>query len=330
MKRILLIATGGTIASLPREDGLAPALSGEELAAYVPQVSDLCQLDFVQPMNIDSTNMRPADWLTIARTIEDAYDDYDGFVILHGTDTMAYTASSLSYLIQDSPKPIVLTGSQQPMANPFTDAKLNLYQSVLFALDPAAHDVSVCFGGKVIAGTRARKQRTLSFNAFESINYPYIGQVNALGLHLTVPAPAPEAPFSLRAEYSDRIAVLTLFPGMSPEIFSYLKEKGYEGVYIEGFGLGGVPFLQGDFTGEIQRASGGGMPILVGSQCRYEGSNLNIYETGQRILDCGGIPVHDMTHEAVVTKLMWGLGQDKSRESILRLFQQNLVNEVSL
>ena len=143
MSRILLIATGGTIASTAEKDGLAPTLTGRELAERVPLLDTLCELDFVQPMNIDSTNMRPHDWLRIAATIREAYDRYDGFVILHGTDTMAYTAAALSYLVRDSEKPIVLTGSQQPMANPFTDAKLNLYHSVLYACDPASRDVSV-------------------------------------------------------------------------------------------------------------------------------------------------------------------------------------------
>lgn len=127
MKKILLVATGGTIASVEDGRGLAPALGGEELARYVPEIADVCDFDVVQPMNIDSTNMRPADWMRIRDEIVDAYDAYDGFVVLHGTDTMAYTAAALSYLVQGSPKPIVLTGSQQPMASPFTDAKLNLY-----------------------------------------------------------------------------------------------------------------------------------------------------------------------------------------------------------
>ena len=177
MKNILLIATGGTIASVEDGGGLRPALAGEELARYVPEVAGLCELDVVQPMNIDSTNMRPADWMRIRDEIVRAYDAYDGFVVLHGTDTMAYTAAALSYLIQKSPKPIVLTGSQKPMASPFTDAKLNVYQSLLYAADDRSRDVSVVFGGAVIAGTRARKQRTMSFNAFSSVNFPEVALI---------------------------------------------------------------------------------------------------------------------------------------------------------
>ena len=155
MKNILMIATGGTIASKEGDLGLTPAVTGEELAASVPGIKDICHLEILQLMNIDSTNMRPSDWMRIRDVIVEGYADHDGFVVLHGTDTMSYTAAALSYLIQDSPKPIVLTGSQKPMGNPFTDAKLNLYQSLLYALDERSHDVSIVFGGVAIAGTRA-------------------------------------------------------------------------------------------------------------------------------------------------------------------------------
>ncbi|WP_041738495.1 asparaginase [Coriobacterium glomerans] len=172
MKHILLVATGGTIASTEAGRGLSPALTGEELARAVPEIAALCDIEIMQPMNIDSTNMLPVNWLRIRDIIVERYDAFDGFVILHGTDTMAYTAAALSYLIQQSPKPIVITGSQRPMGSSFTDAKLNLYQSLRFATDARSHDVTIVFGGIAIAGTRARKQRTMSSNAFTSVNYP--------------------------------------------------------------------------------------------------------------------------------------------------------------
>lgn len=141
MKNILMIATGGTIASKEGDLGLTPAVTGEELAASVPGIKDICHLEILQLMNIDSTNMRPRQWLMIRDAIMENYNHYDGFVILHGTDTMAYTAAALSYLIQDSVKPIVLTGSQKPMANPYTDAKINLFQSILYAADDLSCNV---------------------------------------------------------------------------------------------------------------------------------------------------------------------------------------------
>ena len=219
MKKILLIATGGTIASIEDGNGLAPALGGEELAKYVPEIEGLCDFDVVQPMNIDSTNMRPADWMRIRDEIVRAYDAYDGFVVLHGTDTMAYTAAALSYLVQGSPKPIVLTGSQQPMASPFTDAKLNLYQSLLFACDDRSCDVSVVFGGSVIAGTRARKQRTLSANAFVSVNFPEIALIRGerivrVGKPVTCTGVAGRP--RVYDRMNERVFVLKLTPEMNP------------------------------------------------------------------------------------------------------------------
>ena len=147
MKNILMIATGGTIASKEGDLGLTPAVTGEELAASVPGIKDICHLEILQLMNIDSTNMRPRQWLMIRDAIMENYNHYDGFVILHGTDTMAYTAAALSYLIQDSVKPIVLTGSQKPMANPYTDAKINLFQSILYAADDLSCNVCIVFNG---------------------------------------------------------------------------------------------------------------------------------------------------------------------------------------
>ena len=145
MKNILLIATGGTIASKEGDLGLTPAVTGEELAASEPGIKDICHLEILQLMNIDSTNMRPRQWLMIRDAIMENYNNYDGFVVLHGTDTMAYTAAALSYLIQDSVKPIVLTGSQKPMANPYTDAKINLFQSILYAADDLSCNVCIVY-----------------------------------------------------------------------------------------------------------------------------------------------------------------------------------------
>ena len=255
MKNILLIATGGTIASVEDGGGLRPALAGEELARYVPEVAGLCELDVVQPMNIDSTNMRPADWMRIRDEIVRAYDAYDGFVVLHGTDTMAYTAAALSYLIQESPKPIVLTGSQKPMASPFTDAKLNVYQSLLYAADDRSREVSVVFGGAVIAGTRARKQRTMSFNAFSSVNFPEVALIRNDRI---VRAGAPmatraqgEGGASAPLVYDrldERVCVLKLMPGMNPELFSLLA-RDYDALILETFGVGGVPAYGADHAG---------------------------------------------------------------------------------
>ena len=329
MKKIHLINTGGTFSSTRGANGLTPSIHGDSVLGLLGEFKEEADLSVEDFCSLDSANITPDDWAALARRIASLIPQYDGFVVIHGTDTMAYTASMLSFMLQNIPVPVVMTGSQMPLYVPMTDALGNLTCAIWMALT-GTPGIYLAFDRKILRGCRASKVRTVSFCAFESINYPLVGEVNALGLQVNVPKRSTRGKVMLQTDYSSKIAVLKLFPGMDPEIFSHLMDKGYEGVYVEGFGLGGVPFLKNDFTSEIEKASQAGLPILVGSQCRYEGSNLNIYETGQRILDCGGIPVHDMTQEAIVTKLMWCLGQTKKREMIQWLFGTNLVDEVTL
>lgn len=343
MKHILLIATGGTIASAEDGNGLSPALTGEELARSVPEIEGLCELDIVQPMNIDSTNMRPADWLRIAEVIRENYDAHDGFVVLHGTDTMSYTAAALSYLIQDSPKPIVLTGSQQPMGNPFTDAKINLYQSLVYAASDRSRDVSIVFGGYAIAGTRARKQRTMSFNAFNSINYPVLAylrqdKIICSGSAAVSAGPAEcdcagdgaarEADGALDeprfyTELNSRVCALKLTPGLTPDIFRLLKPD-YDAVILETFGMGGVPERGADgasYQEAIFDWVDSGRTVVMTTQVPEEGLDLGVYEVGRAYAEHPGIlKGGDMTTEALVAKTMWALGQTRDADELQRLF----------
>lgn len=343
MKHILLIATGGTIASAEDGNGLSPALTGEELARSVPEIEGLCELDIVQSMNIDSTNMRPADWLRIAEVIRENYDAHDGFVVLHGTDTMSYTAAALSYLIQDSPKPIVLTGSQQPMGNPFTDAKINLYQSLVYAVSDRSRDVSIVFGGYAIAGTRARKQRTMSFNAFNSINYPVLAYLRQDKIICSGSAAVSAGPAecdctgggAARAadgtldeprfytELNSRVCALKLTPGLTPDIFRLLKPD-YDAVILETFGMGGVPERGADgasYQEAIFDWVDSGRTVVMTTQVPEEGLDLGVYEVGRAYAEHPGIlKGGDMTTEALVAKTMWALGQTRDADELQRLF----------
>ena len=328
-KRILIVATGGTIASTSDGGGLTPTASGRELADKVPLLDTIAELDFVQPMNIDSTNMRPRDWLCIRDVIVEAYDRYDGFVILHGTDTMAYTAAALSYLIQDSEKPIVLTGSQQPMASPFTDAKLNLYQSVLYACDDLSRDVNVVFSGKVIAGTRAHKQRTMSFNAFASMNYPSLAYIRndrivraggELGVGVAAAGKTGASP-RLYDSVNERVIVLKLTPELQPTIFDLLK-RDYDAIILETFGIGGIPsYGDNSYENAILDWVGSGRTLVVTTQVPEEGLDLGVYEVGRAYADNPGIlKGDDMSTEALVAKTMWVLGQTREPREIRELF----------
>ncbi len=306
---ILMITTGGTIASMKTADGLAPGLSGEEILAYIPGVRDICRVDARQVCHLDSTNVTPEHWRMMVRAIEESYDDYDGFVICHGTDTLAYTAAALSYMIQNSPKPIVITGAQKPINMDVTDAKTNLLDSFIYASDPDSQNVSIVFDGKVIVGTRARKARTKSFNAFSSLNYPFTAVIQDGMLVRYI----DEAPLTggVRFYYDmcESICPLKLIPGMRPDILSYLFAH-YDCIVIESFGVGGIPQnLVNAFYDEMERWAGCGKCVVMTTQAAKEGSNMTVYEVGKKVKqDFNLIEAYDMTFEAVITKLMWIMG----------------------
>ena len=223
MKHILLLATGGTIASRPTAaGGLAPMITSDELLACVPELAGVCHMDAVQLFNLDSTSVGPEQWAMIAAEVRRRYDEYDGFVITHGTDTMAYTAAALSYMIQQSPKPVVLTGSQKSIYNRDTDARNNLYRAVLYACSDAAWGVQLVFDGKVILGTRARKTRTKSFNAFSSIDYPNTAEFRDLRLIPFLPKPQDLGPVRFYEKLDPAVFVLRLVPGMRADIIPLL------------------------------------------------------------------------------------------------------------
>ncbi len=320
MKRILMIGTGGTIAAEMTASGLAPGLGGEDFLRYVPALRDLCQVDCLQVCNIDSTNMTPAHWLKVAGAIQTHYGDYDGFVVCHGTDTMAYTAAALSYLIQGSPKPIVLTGSQKPIHVDITDSKTNLLDAFTVACDGRLPGVTVVFGGSVILGTRARKTYSKSFGAFSSINYPALGVVrDGQVIPYLVPL-VPDRPTFYTA-LEDRVALMKLIPGASPAQLEFLLRES-RAVIIESFGVGGVPSGDGgEFYQVIHSAVETGKVIAVTTQVQNEGSDLAIYSVGHRLKsDLGVLESYDMTTEAVVAKLMWCLALTDDPQEVRRRF----------
>lgn len=243
MKHILLIATGGTIASRPTENGLAPQLLADDILRGVPALGSLCRIDAVQPMNIDSTNMSPDCWLALAECLRDHYDRYDGFVITHGTDTMAYTACALSYLVQHSGKPIVLTGAQKSIYVQDTDARRNLYDAFVAAQDDCLAGVYIVFDGRVILGTRARKTRTKSMNAFSSIDYPDVALIrDGRILHYILQGKPPMPPV-FHDKLDANVFVLRLIPGMNPDVLRPLANR-FDALVIESFGVGGSALLR--------------------------------------------------------------------------------------
>ena len=327
MKHILLITTGGTIASAESENGLVPALASEQLLSHVPEVRNICSVSTVQLYNLDSTNMRPEYWLEIARYIRTVYDLYDGFVITHGTDTMAYAAAMLHYLIQNSRKPIVLTGAQIPIEKRDTDARENLTDAFMYASDDSACGVHIVFGDKIIAATRARKTRTKSFNAFSSIDFPEIGFIRGSVKYYIRESISGDPVFC--DEIDSSVIVVKLIPGMSADIFDYISDR-YHAVIIESFGVGGLPYYDNDeFVEKIEKLIDKGVRIVITTQVPHEGSDMGVYQVGLRIKQKYELPeAYDMTTETVVAKVMWALPKSKTAAEFAKLFYTPVGNDI--
>ena len=315
-KRILFIATGGTIASEVTELGLQPGISAEALLRAVPDIEALCDVECVQLYSLDSTDIGPAHWLGMARVIRERYGGFDGFVISHGTDTMAYSAAALSYLVQNSVKPIIFTGAQKPIGFDTTDSRVNLLDSFLCACASDLHGVMIVFNGRVILGTRARKTHSKSFDAFSSINYPHIADVRDGRLtQYIVPEFGWEPRFS--DELNPRVALMKLIPGAGAEQLEFLLARN-DALVIESFGVGGLPR---ELHEAVRASAREGKLILMTTQVQNEGSDLAVYGTGRPLSEDPLIlEAYDMTTEAAVTKLMWLLPKAQDQADAARLF----------
>lgn len=327
-RKILLLATGGTIASKKSANGLKPQITPEELLSYIPQAADICEIAAEQLLNIDSSNMEPRHWKIMVRAIRAHYDEYDGFVIAHGTDTMAYTAAALSYMIQNSKKPVVITGSQKPIDLEITDAKTNLTDSIRYAADEASQGVSLVFDGKVIAGTRAKKVRSKSYNAFSSIDYPCLAIMQDGNIMRYLPMLPYREEARFYEELDERVFLLKLIPGIAPGILGYIFEN-YDCIIVESFGVGGIPqSLTEEFYSLCRKYPQ--KLVVMATQVAHEGSDMTVYEVGHDMKKhCRFLESYDMTLESVIAKCMWMLGNFKVTEGNMEeLFYRNINYDV--
>lgn len=328
MKKILLIATGGTIASKKSESGLKPQISPQELISYIPSILEVCEVDAYQLLSLDSSNMEPKHWSMIVECVQENYEKYDGFVIAHGTDTMAYTAAGLSYMIQNSKKPIVITGSQKPINLDITDAKTNLLDSFIYAADEKSQGVVIVFDGKVIAGTRAKKIRSKSYNAFDSIDFPALAMIQDGQIMRYIPMEPYVEDVKFYTQINEKIFLLKLIPGITPEILKYVFEH-YDAVIVESFGVGGIPkSISEDFYGLCRQYPD--RTIVMATQVAHEGSDMTVYEVGHEMkARCNFLESYDMTLESVIAKTMWMLAnQDVSKANQEDIFYKNINYDV--
>ena len=321
-----MLTTGGTIASVITPYGLIPTLNSEELLSYLPKLEEDIQINTRELYSIDSTNTRPEHWLLIAKAVEAEYENYDGFVICHGTDTMAYTASALSYLIQNSPKPIVLTGAQKPIGMEITDAKSNLRDSILYAADDNSCGVQIVFSGKVILGTRAKKTRTFSFEAFSSINYPFIAEIYDGKIIRYISQNKNNMKAVFYHNLNEKVYVMKLIPGISGSLISTIF-KNYDGIILESFGTGGIPdSIQDTIFKNLDKYPAKDKVLVITTQVQNEGSDTDIYEVGVKLKKYKYLEAGDMTLEATLTKLMWVLA---NKERTWDYIEKSFNNTVS-
>ena len=342
--RILIIYTGGTIGMVedPATGTLKP-FNFDHLIDNVPRIKkldyEISNIQFDPP--IDSSDMNPAHWQEIARSIADNYDAYDGFVVLHGTDTMAYTASALSFMLENLNKPVIITGSQLPMCEVRTDGEENLITALQIAAatngdsrrpKPMIQEVAILFENYLWRGNRSTKMSADNFNAFKSNNYPKLAQIG-LGIHFNEEA-LWRLPFTrqlnLRCGMDTAVTFIDVFPGISADALRYqLAMPGVKGIVLKTYGAGNGPTAQW-FTDAIAEAVSRGIVILNVTQCPNGGVHDRRYYAGDRLASAGVISGHDITSEAAITKMMFLFGQNLTSQQVKRELQTSLCGEMTV
>lgn len=333
-KKICILNTGGTIGMVPSPNGYIPsARSFRKILDAIqelrhPDMPDWTLLEF-DPL-LDSSDITVREWNKIGAVIAERYDEFDGFVILHGTDTMAYSASALSFMLENLNKPVVFTGSQIPLCQLRSDGRDNIINSIVIAASDQIHEVCLYFNGKLLRGNRSTKKSSDQFGAFESPNAPHLAETGiSIRYNETAIRPAVSGKLRLQEFREIPIGVLKIFPGIQFQLFESIMTDKLKGVVLETFGAGNIPSYNDALLPIIQKAYSSGTVIVVCSQCMQGTVSLGTYATSKALQDIGAVNGRDMTTEAAVTKLYYLFSRRLSVQEIKENMSRNLCGELS-
>jgi L-asparaginase len=335
-KRVYVAHTGGTIGMKQTGDGYKPQRGYlQKLMRSIPELSHSSMPAFTvhdyDPL-LDSSNMTPVEWVKIAHDIAQHYDDYDGFIVLHGTDTMAYTASALPFMLQGLAKPVIITGSQIPLCEVRNDARENLITSLLLASDYDIPEVCLYFGGKLLRGCRSTKVSADGFAAFDSPNFPPLGEV---GIDIEVNwdlvrRPTRRARLEVQEFAAPVVSALRLFPGINSELVRNVLRPPLQGLVLETYGVGNGPDQNRTFIAALEEATGRGVVIVDCTQCLEGRVNLAEYAAGSALARAGVVSGYDMTAEAALAKLYYLFSHKYSPDRVKKEFEKDLRGEVTV
>jgi len=333
--RVFIAYTGGTIGMKKSPMGYVPV--GGYLAQRMEAMPEFQREEMpdytiheYEPL-LDSSNMSPVEWGKIAADVVDHYDAYDGFIIIHGTDTMAYTAAALSFMLESLGKPVILTGSQIPLVEVRSDARENLITAMMVAAQVRIPEVCIYMNGRLLRGNRAQKVNAMGFDAFDSPNFPALGQVG-VQIEVNWPLVLPASPFPCRLQAvrpQTHIACLRLFPGISADLVRRLLEAPLQGLVLETYGAGNAPSDNRELLQALAEANERGVVIVNCTQCLRGNVDMDDYATGHALKVAGVVNGYDMTAEAAVAKLYYLLSQDWTAERVKRLMESDLRGELT-
>lgn len=332
LKKILLLHTGGTFGMVPLEPNqvLTPGNLQDELISHVPELDKIADIDVEIPFNEDSANVGISHWSKLSDIINSKMNDYDGFVVIHGTDTMVYTSTALSFTLLNLKKPVIFTGAQRPLAKLRSDARFNIIDAVEVSTMPVG-EVLIVFGQSILRANRTRKASRTSYDAFYSPNYPVIGSIGQkveINYNLSLKSKKPYTNFP---GFESTIISIHIFPGCDPSLYeNILNNNQIRAILLIGFGIGNIPVKDKSWLSFIDKAINTGKTVFINSSSAHGSIDLEVYESGIKAMQAGAVGCKDMTLEATIVKIMKALAQTKKAGKIKEIFLESIAGEIEI